>query len=116
MRAVGPVAEIDYDVPATLVRSLMGFGRMPPVARRDFESRQKRVLMALARIQAFDNVSVVYPDTVLCNADTCAVAVGSRSLYMDYQHLSPFGSARVTALVGSVTDPKDTALIESPAQ
>jgi peptidoglycan/LPS O-acetylase OafA/YrhL len=110
---VGPVPEIDYDVPATLVRSLMGFGRMPPVSRRDFDNRQERVLRALGQIQTIENVTVVYPHTALCNADTCAVADGIRSLYMDDDHLSPFGSARVVAMIHSVADPKDTALTKS---
>ena len=102
---VGPVPEIDYDVPNTLIRSLMGFGRLPLVARDDFDHRQKHVLKALARMQALENVTVVYPHTVLCNADTCAVAEGNRSLYMDDDHLSPLGSARVVALIRSVIGP-----------
>ena len=101
---VGPVPEIDYDVPPTLVRSLHGIGRLRPVRRADFDMRQAQVLSALAKIQASGNVSVVYPHTVLCNAETCAVADGIRSLYMDDDHLSPFGSARVSWLVRSAID------------
>jgi len=108
---VGPVPEIDYDVPATLVRSLMGFGRMPPVSRRDFDKRQGRVLNALRRIQTLKGVTVVYPHTVLCNSDTCGVVDGNRSLYMDDDHLSPFGSARIVAMIYSASYLKDAMLI-----
>lgn len=109
---IGPVPEIEYDVPKTLVRSLQGFGRLPPVSRDDFDIRQKRVLSALARMQALKKVTVVYPHRVLCNADTCAVAEGNRSLYMDDDHLSPFGSARVVTLIRSVIYPSAAARVE----
>jgi peptidoglycan/LPS O-acetylase OafA/YrhL len=111
---VGPVPEIGYDVPATLIRSLMGVGRMPPVSRRDFDSRQKRVLNALSQIQTLRNSTVIYPHTVLCDAETCAVVDGRRSLYMDDDHLSPFGSARIAAMVRSVSNLKGAALDRFP--
>jgi hypothetical protein len=92
----------------------MGVGRMPPVSRRDFDSRQKRVLNALSQIQTLRNSTVIYPHTVLCDAETCAVVDGRRSLYMDDDHLSPFGSARIAAMVRSVSNLKGAALDRFP--
>jgi hypothetical protein len=83
---------------------------MPPVSRRDFDNRQERVLKALSQIQTIENVTVVYPHTVLCNADTCAVADGIRSLYIDDDHLSPFGAARIVAMIHSAAGLKDMVL------
>jgi peptidoglycan/LPS O-acetylase OafA/YrhL len=99
---IGPVPEADYNVPAALVRSLHGFGYLPPVRRTDFDRRQDQVLSALAKLHGLDGVSVVYPHVALCDEQTCAVADGIRSLYIDDDHLSPFGAVRVAALTGSM--------------
>jgi SGNH domain-containing protein len=112
---LGPVPEIEYDVPPTLVRSLQGIGRLPPVRRDDFDLRQEQVLSALAKISARGEALVLYPHTVLCNNETCAVADGIKSLYMDDDHLSPFGSARVSALVRSVIGRTEKGLAKSGA-
>ena len=101
---VGPVPEIDFNVPATLVRSLQGFGRLPAVRRADFDKRQELVLRALTKIATRSDASVVYPHAVLCDNETCAVADGIRSLYLDDDHLSPFGSSRVNSLIRAEVD------------
>jgi hypothetical protein len=95
---IGPVPEIEFDVPGTLVRSLRGIGVLPPVSRSAVDTRQRQVMEALARIEALGWVTVVYPHRALCNAAECAVAEGTRALYSDDDHLSPFGSARVMPL------------------
>jgi SGNH domain-containing protein len=66
--------------------------------------RQKQVMKGLARIGALDGVTVAYPHTALCDLETCQVADGLRALYFDDDHLSPFGAARVSALVRGVID------------
>ena len=110
---VGPVPEIDYHVPSALVRWLHGVGYLPPTRRADFDLRQKQVMLALAKIGALEGVVVVYPHTVFCDAETCAVADGLRALYTDDDHLSPFGAARVGALVRSAIDRIGWNLAES---
>jgi SGNH domain (fused to AT3 domains) len=80
---VGPVPELEYSVPATLVRALRGLSELPPVWRRDFERRQPLVLAALADVAAADGALVLYPHTVLCDGAICAVADGLRPLYSD---------------------------------
>jgi peptidoglycan/LPS O-acetylase OafA/YrhL len=110
---VGPVPEIDYHVPTALVRSLNGIGRLPAVLRADFDLRQKQVMAALGKVGTLRDVVVVYPHTVLCNEATCAVADGSRALYVDDDHLSPFGAARVSALVKSAIDRSRTEITKS---
>jgi peptidoglycan/LPS O-acetylase OafA/YrhL len=101
---VGPVPEIAYFVPSTLVRSLQGVGQLPPVWRADFNLRQAQVLGALAKVEALDGVSVVYPHKALCDERTCSVSDGVHSLYKDDDHLSPFGAARVVALIQAALD------------
>jgi peptidoglycan/LPS O-acetylase OafA/YrhL len=98
---VGPVPEIDFHVPTTLVRSLHGTGRLPVVKRGDFDRRQRQVLEALSAVRSPGSVEVVYPHTVLCDDESCAVADGVRALYADDDHLSPFGAELVSSLIGS---------------
>jgi hypothetical protein len=107
---VGPVPEIEYNVPAALVRYLQGFGHLPPVRRMDFDRRQARVLSALARLHTLQGVSVIYPHMELCDERICAVADGIRSLYSDNNHLSPFGAMRVATVAGSMLGSTGTAL------
>ena len=92
---VGPVPELEYNAPATLVRALRGLSELPPVWRHDFERRQRLVLAALADVAAAGRALVLYPHTVLCDGATCAVADGVRPLYSDDDHLSAFGAERV---------------------
>lgn len=101
---VGPVPEIDYHVAHALVRSLHRASTMPPVWRADFDMRQKQVMQALTKVGAMDGVVVVYPHRVLCDETTCAVVEGRRALYVDDDHLSPFGAMRVSAEVVSAID------------
>ena len=61
---IGPVPEVEYDVPATLVRSLRGLSALPPLLRSDFDRRQRLVMDALARIEkngGFDPASASAP-------------------------------------------------------
>ena len=107
---IGPVPEIEYNVPATLVRSLRGLSRLPPVWRHDFERRQSLVLAALGEIEAAGQATVLYPHTALCEGKTCAVADGVRPLYSDDDHLSPFGAERVARALA----PRLLTLLASP--
>ncbi len=92
---IGPVPEVEFNVPATLVRTLRGFSHLPPVVLADFEARQRRVLDALARIEDGGAATVLYPHKVLCNDRTCAIVEGEQPLYRDDDHLSAFGAKRV---------------------
>ncbi|MGE3702406.1 MAG: SGNH hydrolase domain-containing protein [Hyphomicrobiaceae bacterium] len=96
--------EIDFDVPGTLVRALRGIGVLPPVRRSDFDTRQSQVIAALGRLESLGKV-VIYPHRALCDAAACTVADGIRPLYIDDDHLSPFGSARVMPLFRQVLTP-----------
>jgi len=92
---LGPVPELEYNAPATLVRALRGLSELPPVWRHDFERRQRLVLAALADLATAGRALVLYPHAVLCDEATCAVADGVQPLYSDDDHLSAFGAERV---------------------
>jgi hypothetical protein len=86
---IGPVPEIEFHVPRTLVRSLRGIGKLPAVTRSQFETRQEQVMAALAGIEGLGGFTVL----------TCAVVDGKRPLYVDDHHLSPFGAAKVVQMI-----------------
>jgi hypothetical protein len=96
---IGPVPEIEYHVPRTLVRSLRGIGELPVVTRSQFDTRQEQVMAALAGIERLGHFAVLYPHRVLCGDVTCTAAEGKRPLYVDDHHLSPFGAAKVAQMV-----------------
>ena len=96
---IGPIPEIEYHVARTLVRSLRGIGALPSVPRSQFDIRQAQVLSALADIEVSGQFTVVYPHKVLCSDTVCSVAEGVLPLYVDDDHLSPFGATKVAKQV-----------------
>jgi peptidoglycan/LPS O-acetylase OafA/YrhL len=100
-----PVPEIEFHVPNALVRSLQGVSTMPRAPRSTYDLRQKYVMAAFAKLPKGPSLAIVYPHSVLCGAETCDVIDGHRSLYVDDDHLSPFGVARVLPLFEPVIAP-----------
>lgn len=96
---VGPVPEIDFDVPDMLTRVINLGLTMPETTRMDFNKRQSYVLTALRKIVELKNVIVIYPHKILCNKLTCQVARGLDVLYQDDDHLSPKGAELVVPLI-----------------
>jgi peptidoglycan/LPS O-acetylase OafA/YrhL len=92
---LGQVPEVEFNVPAAVVRKLRGLSSLPTVEVADFQRRQHRVLDGLGRLEALGVATVIYPHRLLCGARTCAIVEGDRPLYRDDDHLSALGSARV---------------------
>ncbi|MBL4739530.1 MAG: acyltransferase [Sneathiella sp.] len=89
---IGPVPEIAFHVPDTLVRVWSGIGDLPVVSRQEFDHRQAKVLPALKLLQDSNKAAVIYPHEKLCDDLACKVAQGSRTLYLDDDHLSVEGA------------------------
>ena len=92
---VGPVPELEFDVPATLNRALRGFSHVAPVPLANFDKRQRMVLAALTQVESSGLGPVLYPHKVLCDGRVCNVEEAGLPLYSDDDHLSPFGASRV---------------------
>ncbi len=101
---IGPIPEIDYDVPNALMRANNGIGRVPEVNRASFDLRQNEVFNSIQEVANLPGVSIVYPHQTLCTAHRCEVNEGTRSLYTDDDHLSAFGVDRVLPYVLSKID------------
>ena len=89
---MGPVPEIPFHVPDTLVRTRSGIGQLPEVSRVQFDHRQAQVLAAFDAIQTSPSVQVLYPHNYLCDEAACAVENGALALYTDDDHLSIEGT------------------------
>jgi hypothetical protein len=92
---LGQVPEVEFNVPAAVVRKLRGLSSLPTVEVADFQRRQHRVLDGLGRLEALGVATVIYPHRMLCGAQTCAIVEGDRPLYRDDDHLSALGATRV---------------------
>lgn len=88
---IGPVPEIDYNVPEMLVRSTNLDFPMPTIERVKFEMRQANTLEALKAVSKIKNAQVVYPHEQLCSKSDCKVVINNKPLYVDDDHLSRFG-------------------------
>ena len=88
---VGPVPEIDFDVPNMLIRSAQLGRRLPSSDRNVFDLRQEIVLPTLNRMENLPSVSAVYPHEVLCDDRYCRISKGQIPLYRDDDHLNRTG-------------------------
>nr|WP_321979671.1 acyltransferase family protein [uncultured Cohaesibacter sp.] len=88
---VGPVPEIDYNVPEMLIRSSNLKFPLPISKREAFDKRQANTLYALKRLEKIDDITVTYPHEQLCSNKACTVVKGQRPLYTDDDHLSNLG-------------------------
>ena len=94
---VGPVPEMNFDVPSAVLRRAQIGIPVPDFHRSDVDLRQSTVVSAMAAVGAADGVSVVQPDDTLCDAATCAYAKGGLPLYEDSNHLNAIGAELITA-------------------
>lgn len=91
---VGPVPEIDFDVPQTMVRASINDFALPQVTTADFLRRQSAVLPALDQARA-QGATLFLPHERLCDAQHCKVQRDNTPLYQDDDHLSPYGATLV---------------------
>ncbi|MEQ1755515.1 MAG: SGNH hydrolase domain-containing protein, partial [Micropepsaceae bacterium] len=101
---VGPVPEIDFDVPQALVR-MRWYGVPVPVTELNgFMRRQRRVLASLAWTHRITGVPVVYPHLILCSKQACTTTIKNTPLYFDDDHLSAIGSKLVAPAIAKAAD------------
>jgi len=96
---VGPVPEIAFHVPDTIIRTFSGIGKLPTVARHNFDIRQQQVLSALEKIEAQGLAEIIYPHKYLCNESACDVIRNGRVLYTDDDHLSTAGARPIVRIL-----------------
>lgn len=94
---VGPVPELNFDVPSAVLRQAQIGVAVPETRRADVDLRQSIVQAAMAAVSKADGVAVVQPADTLCDATACAHARDGLPLYEDSNHLTPVGAELITA-------------------
>ena len=96
---VASVPEIGWAVPPVLARLRFAdnYGT-PTLAKSLYLKRQSFVLDELAHLKSVYNVTIVYPDQVLCPANSCEVALDGLPIYRDEHHLTVKGAKQLEPL------------------
>jgi len=89
---VGPVPEIDFDVPNALVRNLWLGNAFPVTSRAKFDVRQRQSLAAIAATVTRTHAIAIYPHELFCDTSACRISDGAKPLYIDDDHLSHVGA------------------------
>ena len=113
---VGPVPEVGWNVPKWLAtQKLTGRTDQARIAPSyaDFIERQHVVLSEIGRLAKAPDVTAVFPDQVLCDAESCDVSEDDQPFYTDDDHLSLKGAAKVSGIFDPVM--QDLATRRPPA-
>jgi peptidoglycan/LPS O-acetylase OafA/YrhL len=97
---VGPVPEISFHVPDTMIRAKNNSTNIPKILLKEFYSRQDSVLRVLTKVEKIPNTQVLYPHKEMCYDDYCIISKDGVPLYEDDDHLSHKG---VQILIPEIT-------------
>ena len=97
---VGPVPEIEYNVPKALFVQALGVYRDLPIRPefQEFRDRQRFVMTLFDKVSKQFSVNVVWPHKALCTSALCDIERDGKSLYFDNNHLSDFGAKSISAI------------------
>ena len=103
---VAPIPEMPVDVPRAVARAIL-HGRAPHVFTTvpGYHERQQTVLRMLQQAARSCGARILDPVPYLCSAGQCRGHEGNKPLYIDTNHLSERGSARLTALFRAALAP-----------
>jgi peptidoglycan/LPS O-acetylase OafA/YrhL len=91
---VGPIPEVGWDVPSVLARSArFGHPAPPAPSLSQYQRRQDFSFATLRRLDASENVTVLWPHARLCHGTVCEVMRQDRPTYFDTHHLTLHGAA-----------------------
>jgi hypothetical protein len=101
---VGPFPEPKFDVPYRLYLSRFGLAeKATAVSISDYRRRHQLALSILSETDKIsDQITVVYPATLLCRRGVCPIIEGGRPLFLDHNHLSLVGARKIAPLFGRV--------------
>lgn len=102
---VGPVPEPLFNVPLTMTRALIqGQSTSVSISRAAFDRRNDEILKVIAVAGKLDRVGLIYPHLAICNDQRCLASEGGHALYVDDNHLSPLGAAKLRGLFSTIFD------------
>ncbi|MBA2124751.1 hypothetical protein DLM45_00730 [Hyphomicrobium methylovorum] len=108
---VGPIPEPLFDVPRVMTRAMIdGKPHDASLPRAEFNARNGEVLQILKDEENRTGVRVLYPHQALCNEIACAASGDGYALYVDDNHLSPRGVARLGGLIERIFEEHSAVL------
>jgi hypothetical protein len=114
---MGPVPEPAVNVPRKVTRALInGQPTELSIPLAEFEKRNARVLRALEQVAGLDGIRIIYPHRAFCDESRCVAAEGGKAFYVDDNHLSPNGVARIDGLIGTIFDDAPALAQQSSAK
>jgi peptidoglycan/LPS O-acetylase OafA/YrhL len=100
---VGPLPDQEFYVTPAVARHIVWGEPLPPErSRGDFLKDKEKVFEIFSRLDALPNVSVVYPDKSLCDAQGCDYVENGKPLYSDDNHLTPEGVAKLDGMFSNM--------------
>jgi hypothetical protein len=96
---IGPLPEFRYSVPVDIAKMRVWHEQWTIApTRREFLAREAFVDSVFRKLAAGRDVTLVWPDTILCPNADCATLQDGLPLYRDSNHLSVFGAERLAPL------------------
>lgn len=100
---IGPVPEPLFNVPLAMTRALInGQSTSVSIPRSAFNERNDEILKVLAQVAAQDRVRLIYPHLIFCDDQKCDASEDGRALYVDNNHLSPRGAAKLNSVLSTI--------------
>lgn len=101
----GPVPEPLFNVPLTMTRALIqGQSTSVSISRSAFDQRNDEILKVIDRVGGQARVRLIYPHLVFCDEQRCSASEDGHALYVDDNHLSPLGVAKLSGILSRIFD------------
>jgi len=105
------IPEIGYDVSSSFtIASHTGRDLNAIIAptRQEYLNRNHLVMSTINKIASENNIQLIDPSDALCDKRACYVVINKQPLYLDDDHLSPFGAHFISHIfdpvLGNLTD------------
>lgn len=98
-----PIPEIGFGVPGALARKEMyGTNQELRVSKISYQKRNQQILSILAEAKSQCGVTLLSPQSLLCDKDYCQLEQKKHPLYFDDDHLSTRGASLLEPLLEQI--------------
>lgn len=94
-----PIPEIGFGVPGALARKEMyGTNQELRISKTTYQQRNQQILNILSEAKSKCDVSLLSPQSILCDEEYCQIEQKGHALYFDDDHLSTLGASLLKPL------------------
>lgn len=94
-----PIPEIGFSVPGALARKEMyGTNQELRISKTTYQQRNHQILDILSEAKSQCGVTLLSPQSILCNGEYCQIEQKKHALYFDDDHLSTLGASLLKPL------------------